>query len=358
MNARSMVITVGLLALGAAMVVGFWPGSESAAADKAPAAGARQVAAIPAKEMRLVGPYTHKNLTIFLVVGEDKIKDKEFITLQEAMEQKKIIVHETGNVNQLIVENNSNVAIYIHSGEIVRGGKQDRMLPHDIILPPRCGKVEISSYCVEQGRWRQRGGEQVAAFSGSTNAVSGKELKLAAKLSGDQGKVWTEVSNAQRKLSENAGVNVQALASSSSMELTLSDKKVQDAAEEYVKELSKALEGRKDVIGFAFAINGGVNSADVYACNSLFLKLWPKLLKSAAVEAVAEYQRGKDFKAVAAEDILKFVAEADAGEKKLQDVAKDNRMEVRDAKGAARFKSVTAGAAADFDEAHTSYIKK
>ena len=49
------------------------------------------------------------------------------------------------------------------------------------------------------------------------------------------------------------------------------------------------------VIGYAFAINGKVNSADVYASHELFQKLWPKLLESSAVEAFSELQKDKKF---------------------------------------------------------------
>ena len=42
------------------------------------------------------------------------------------------------------------------------------------------------------------------------------------------------------------------------------------------------------MIGYAFAINGKVNSADMYVSNDLFLRMWPKLLRASAVEALSE----------------------------------------------------------------------
>jgi hypothetical protein len=60
-----------------------------------------------------------------------------------------------------------------------------------------------------------------------------------------------------------------------------------------VRALSGAPTGQSDVIGYAFAVNGRVNSAEVYASGDLFRKLWPKLLKASAVEAVAELEKGK-----------------------------------------------------------------
>src|SRR5438309_180220 len=46
--------------------------------------------------MRLSGPYTHENLTVFLIHGPSAIKE-QYLTLEEALKQKKVIVHETGN---------------------------------------------------------------------------------------------------------------------------------------------------------------------------------------------------------------------------------------------------------------------
>ena len=74
-------------------------------------------------------PFTHANLTIFLLRGKDTIPaGHQLLTLQEAMEQKKVIVHETSAVNELSIENvSADVDVFVQSGDIVRGGKQDRL---------------------------------------------------------------------------------------------------------------------------------------------------------------------------------------------------------------------------------------
>src|SRR5262245_18563398 len=77
---------------------------------------------------RLEGPFTHGNLSVFLIHGKDKIKGVTFITLQEALVQKKVIVRETKSVNELTIENVSSDEVYVQSGDIVKGGAQDRML--------------------------------------------------------------------------------------------------------------------------------------------------------------------------------------------------------------------------------------
>src|SRR5262249_15787736 len=100
-------------------------------------------------EYRLERPFTQDNLTEYLINGKDKIKGEMFLTLQEALVQKKVIVRETRSVNELSIENLSNEEVYVQSGDIVKGGQQDRMLVVDLILPPRSGKIPISAFCVE-----------------------------------------------------------------------------------------------------------------------------------------------------------------------------------------------------------------
>ncbi len=296
------------------------------------------------------GPYTHKNLTVYLIHGANQHTGKAPLTLQEAMAQKKVKVIETGEVNQLAIQNISNEEVFVQSGDIVKGGQQDRVLAMDLIVPPHSGRIPIDSFCVEQGRWQQRGKEMVTAFSSSDQMLNHKDLKIAAKSKNSQGEVWDKVSESQAKLSKNvmvaarkggnrgggdmqigggpgtggAGgaesmlsvgstVEVTAAASRSSLQLTLENKVVQATADDYLKALSSAVAGKRDVIGYAFAINGNLNSADVYSSHALFMKLWPKLLKASAVEAIAEFDKADKAQAVSVEAVQAFLTEAETG---------------------------------------------
>src|SRR5215469_7530810 len=142
-----------------------------------------------AAELRISGPYTHDNLSIYLVHGPDRMQ-KKYLTLAEAMEQHKVTVYETSNVNQLEVENLSAEDVYIQSGEIVKGGKQDRVLKDDLILPSSSGKVGVTVFCVEHRRWTQRGAEPVRAFGASPNAIASPQMKRAVMSAGRQSEVW------------------------------------------------------------------------------------------------------------------------------------------------------------------------
>jgi ARG/rhodanese/phosphatase superfamily protein len=319
------------------------------------------------------GPYTHKNLTIFLLHGAGQSQSRAPLTLQEAMKRKLVVVRETGDVNRLTIQNRSNQDVFVQAGDIVKGGQQDRVLALDLIVPPKSGRIPIDAFCVEQGRWSRRGNEAVTAFSVSDNALASKDLKIAANARKSQSEVWANVSKAQEKLaanlrlapsatpapgrarrgagpasggvpmgiapqaslspptraadrSENATLYTPAAGltlagqlglssrvSPSSLQLTLENKLVKDTANDYVKNLSSIINGKRDLIGFVFAINGQINSADVYSSNALFAKLWPKMLEASAIEAIAELKAEEKFQPVEADAVETFLRESQTG---------------------------------------------
>jgi hypothetical protein len=314
MKKQAFVLTLGVVLLAAmgSMIM-------LRSAQALGAGGQRRGGDVQAGEYRLSGPYTHKNLSIFLVHGKSTIKSKSFLTLQEALVQRKVVVYETRSVNELSIQNFSDEDVYVQSGDIVKGGQQDRMIGVDLIVPPRSGKLPISAFCVEHGRWSGRGNERAAVFSSSADAVATKEIKLAAKAANSQGGVWQSVTVAQDKLSRSVGARVNSTVSESSLQLAVENNKVQETADGYVTALSGIASRSDDVIGYVFAINGKVNSADIYGSNVLFKKLWPKLLKANAIEAIAELQPGK-FKPASAENVQGFLSDSEKAKGSDKDV--------------------------------------
>ncbi len=314
------------------------------------------VSAASAQNTKISAPYIHKNLSVYLIYGKDAMGHKNLLTLQEAMAKDLIIVYETGDVNQLEVENVSTTfEVFIQSGDIVKGGKQDRVLAVDIILPIKSGRIKISAYCVESGRWTQRKGEDKEKFSSSNERVVTRDLKLAANLSRSQGEVWKEVSKAQDKLSANVGAKVNSAASQSSLQLALENKQVTATTDEYIKKLAAIIDGQPNVIGYAFVINGEINSADVYASTALFKKLWPKLLRATATEAVAELTKDKTFIQLKPQTVQTFMDNADRGAAREETVNSRNTNVTRNEKDSVVFES--------HDEKqkvvlHKSYVKK
>lgn len=264
-------------------------------------------------EYSVLGPYAHENLAVYLVQSKEKTDDTKYMTLEEALEKGKVIVHETGNVGTLAIENNAeNIYIFIQAGDIVRGGKQDRTIGYDYVVPPKSGKLKLSSFCVERGRWSGRGGESTKRFSASSNQVATREMKLAARRDRSQSRVWEEVDTFQTMLSGRMMRSVRPEASASSLELTLEDKDVKKLTENYKSSLEKVIEGKKNIIGFAFAINGEINSAEIYSSSDIFLKLWPKLLQASAVEATAKYDKDAEYTHPSVKSVKEFLAESDS----------------------------------------------
>ena len=143
---------------------------------------------------------------------------------------------------------------------------------------------------------------------------------------------------AQDKLSAGVDTRVNADASPTSLQLALENKEVQKTAENYIDALSGLVNGKPDVIGYVFAINGKINSADIYASSVLFKKLWPKLLKASAIEAIAELRRGEKFAAPPADAVRGFLDDS-KGTEKEKDVSSRVQTVTRESSGSVFFET-------------------
>jgi hypothetical protein len=292
-------------------------------------------------EYRLSGPYTHDNLTVFLVHGRTTLEGTEFLTLEEALREQKAIMHETGSVSQLTIENQaSDTELFIQSGDIIKGGKQDRTLPYDSLIEAKSGQVPIDSFCVEQGRWSKRGEESSGSFSSSSDSLSTSDLKRAAKSrkNSSQTEVWRNVAITQERLSKKLGVSVKADASASSLQLTLESPAVRQAIAPY-QALGSIPEKHNDVIGYIAVVNGRVVSADVYASRTLFRKLWPKLLAGSATEAFIESDANRPTEPVSEDAVRAFLREAENAKASGEAVTQRTYVQVRNAEHAMLFES-------------------
>ncbi|MGE0023853.1 MAG: DUF6569 family protein [Hyphomicrobium sp.] len=125
-------------------------------------------------------PVTHANLSIYFVKGPSDPGPVP-LTLDEALEKGSVRVHETQQVSELEIENTGESAVFVHAGDIVKGGQQDRVLTVTILVPPKSGRVPIASFCVERGRWTARGSEEVATFASSKAFMPSLEGKRAMR---------------------------------------------------------------------------------------------------------------------------------------------------------------------------------
>jgi len=266
--------------------------------------------------------FTHKNLTIFLIQGEDELS-RNYLTLEEAMSQKKVTLHETGSVGELSIDNTSSEYVFIMAGDIVKGGKQDRTISEDIVLEPNAKKVPLKSFCVEQSRWSGRGSESVAVFSLSEKMLNNRALKVAARTDQNQNKVWTEVSNYQMNASKQVNADVKSSTSPTSLQLTLENDEIKGSIAEYVNALQPIFEGKSNVLGFAFFVNGKISTVETFGNAALFRKLQKKLLEAAASEAFEQYDKKLKFEIPTLTELNAFVEMAEKGEETTRQTAKN-----------------------------------
>ncbi len=332
---RLSLLVVVALAAGAWALLG--PQGTGAAGEKRLKAGG----------FELSGPYTHDNLTVFLVHGPDRLKGHQFYLLADALAQKKFVIHETQKVNDLTMENLSDTEVIILAGDILKGGQQDRIAQYDQIVPPKSGKLPLRVFCVERtaSRWMKPLTDQDKTFTASPGQICTNDLRLACRKEANQSEVWRDVMQAQEKLSKNAHVDVRDRKSDSSLALSLQVKEVLANIERYVAKLSPAPDGKADVVGFVYAINGKIYGSDVYGSPALFRRVWPRLVRASATEAFADLQKGKRFTAAGPEAFRAFLEAADKGKVTARDDSKGLRQTTNEAARVTQFQTLGGGAA-------------
>jgi hypothetical protein len=321
---------------------------------------------------RISGPAVHENLAVYFIHGKSA-PGKVPLTLDEALTKGAVQVRETGDVNELEIENLGDEDVFVQSGDIVKGGRQDRSLMVSLLLPPRSGRIPIASFCVEQGRWSARGGEDIKNFSTAAAAVPSREMKLAmkapmpasspadpmgyveprgsnrmspgsapAQIVADtatrQRQVWDDVQKTQARLNQNLGVQVRSPQSGSSLQLALENGKLIGAQQAYVSAIKPAGEAQDDIVGYVFAVNGKLNSADVYPSNGLFRKMWGKLVDASAIEAIGQMDAPRA-DAPSIEAVQAFLSDAERGAASEKPLNAGVRLTTRDAPAAYLFET-------------------
>ncbi len=207
----------------------------------------------------------------------------DYAVLDEALREQMLDLTEIsagGQVPTLKVVNKSDRMVFLMAGEELVGGKQNRVLNASMMVAAK-GEMPIPVTCVERGRWRYKSGK---FDSGTTSSHGHLRMIISKQVSGsykavgsprsDQGAVWNEVARKMEKMG-----------SSSSSDA------LHDFYHDYAQKLDAMLEtltAPEGCNGAAFAINGKIVGADLFDKSVTLRKLWPKLIKSYAADALED----------------------------------------------------------------------
>ena len=284
---------------------------------------------------QVLGPIRHGNLTIFPVVSGHSHDTAEFLTLDEGLRSGEVVVTEAGNasplvrprrgrpvpqefhgggaeVNRLVLVNNSKRPLLLLAGEIVTGGKQDRIIGKDRLVPAESDPVDLSVFCVEPGRWVERSSKFNAPAAHSVvGAMVQPSVRSKAMADKDQQLVWNEVGAARGGAALNlpAPAKAQVEATSSYAAVIGNDEvqhKLEAVAAPMQEEYQSVVRQLRDrnAVGVVVAVNGEVIWADIFASTKLLEKYWPKLVRSYAAESFIQRTKSTSVDAKAAQEFL------------------------------------------------------
>jgi hypothetical protein len=283
------------------------------------------------RNYKVLPPITHGGLTIFPVVAASSYDATEFLTLDEGLRSGEIVITEAGRVqplirghahtipfreggggaqvNQLVLVNNSKRPLLLLAGEIVTGGKQDRVIGKDRIVPVGSDPIDLSVFCVEPGRWTA-----VSDKFGSLGAAMAQpSVRRGAMAAKNQQRVWDEVRKSNETVMALAapaatgsgigggigGGSRDGLAGTTSYARVMNSQDVKQRVDAVAAPMARDYESvirelrERNAVGVVVAVNGDIIWADIFASTALLQKYWPKLSRSYAAESVVARASGK-----------------------------------------------------------------
>ena len=280
-------------------------------------------------------PISSGNLAIFpIVTARPPANTAQFLTLDEGLRDGEVLVTEIDSpggirrdrpgiwvphypdggaqVNQLALVNKSPRPLLLLAGEIVTGGKQDRVIERDRIVPPHSDPIDLGVFCVEPHRWEQR----TSHFGVLPAAIAPPAIRAQAITKKSQQAVWDQVSGFRNSFMESAPEAARTIASSSSYAAAIQSLPVQQKIDEMADPLTQSLdhslrESHTGAVGVGVAISGELIWVDAFASPELFKKYWPKLVRSYAAEAMASSKsiRPAIYKTPSIEEARKFLSD-------------------------------------------------
>ena len=312
---------------------------------------------------RVLAPIASGNLLLFPVVRADgkSAGETPFLTLDEGFKSGEVEVTEAGRaaglvrprggpvrplrgdqVNTLVLVNHSKRPLLLLAGEIVTGGKQDRIIAKDRIVPADADPIDLSVFCIEPGRWTGA----TSSFGASANAPAKSfmvqpEVREQAMAAQNQQQVWDSVRGAISNMAAAApatagseGFSAREMGTTSyakAMQSEAVSEKVDEAAAPVTQAREQVLAKLREehAVGVVVAVRGEIIWADLFASTDLLARYWTKLVRSYAAESLAG---GEDHAAPSVADAQHFLdapaggtetSEGDVGVYRYRDLKSD-----------------------------------
>jgi hypothetical protein len=221
-------------------------------------------------------------LTVFPVLARGKVRTLDVLTLDQAMKSGRLVITENkrARVRSLTAVNKSDRAVFVMAGEMIVGARQDRMVGRDVLIPPRT-TLKIPVYCVEKRRWKH-----VSRKFSTSAQTAPQEVRSLAYARASQGRVWKNVDRVNRR--------VGAAPRTATLQAAYRDPKVRAKIKKYQGRLNRLPRKFPNQVGVVIAVKGRFLAADVFGTPGLFARMWPKLVKSYALDAAAGSAQGPE----------------------------------------------------------------
>jgi hypothetical protein len=206
------------------------------------------------------------------------IDNPDIISLSQAINQGLATISERGtasteNVHWLRINNQSDKSIFINSGEMIAGGRQDRMVMKDTILVPTKRDQYIPVMCVEEGRWSDK--EKKFAYNDFANIHLRKVLDVAK----NQVLIWNEIDN-QLQSGDIKNTTMAYLARKS-------DKKFMEVDDDYFRFFKQKFKSSDStIVGFVCVSGNKIIGSDIFASRNLFYSQLEPLLRGYVDEVI------------------------------------------------------------------------
>jgi hypothetical protein len=261
-------------------------------------------------------PIAQGNLAVYFI-RDTKQTSSNTMTMDYALRSNLAEIRE-GPVG-LTAKNLSNRPILLPFGSLLRGGSQDQVVAASSIIPPHSGSIAIDTYCVDPFRNSPRFGEPSQIFRDTGLLSPSRSSRLSLLIGAGhwgaiarvrQAGVWWSIDTIRQQLGQQTGsalaprvaarwaptddpspakiLQARQTRWTDSLPLALEDPRLGRLEHSLTSALVERARLTPDVIGAAFAINGQWAGADMFQSHALFEQMWPQLLRSFAIESIAE----------------------------------------------------------------------